>query len=363
MVSGAQRPPICYLPQVDRIEAALSDRERQVLQALVEAHVASGDPVGSKTLVDAAAMGVSPATVRNVLSSLDERGFLAQPHSSAGRIPTDRGLRYYVDSLLQFSPPPPELAGEIARVVDPGHGVDRALRDASKVLARLARQTALVFVPPQTDERVAHVEFVRLRDEAVLFIWVSNDGRVHNRLMEWLQGSAPPAAELDRLGRRLTNVLRDCPLHEGRARLEKLRVAANQELHDEEARLIGLSQLGLAAGDGGSHAVHIEGTGHLLARDGQSVVRLRELLEMLGEADRMAFVFDEALRAPSMRVFIGAENQAAPLADHGVISAPVTTANSQPLGVIAVIGPRHLDYRRVVPLVDATAQLLTHLLA
>jgi heat-inducible transcriptional repressor len=349
-----------YGATVDKVTEPLNDRERSILQALVEAHAAHGEPVGSKMILGQSSLPVSSATVRNVMAALEERGFLAQPHASAGRVPTDLGLRYYVDSLVQFTPPPPELAGEIERSTDPSHGVNHALREASRVLSRLAQHTSIVLVPASAEDVVAHVELVRLRDDAVLFIWVSQEGRVHNRLLSWMHPPAPPAHELDRVSRQLTDTLRGHALTKGRMLLLRLREEAAAKLQQEEARIIGLSHAGLTSPT--EHAVHVEGTAHLVPHDGVGSGRLRELLQLLSESERLAFVFDEVLRAPGMRVFIGQENSNASLADHGVITAAVgADHHAQPLGVVAVLGPRNLDYRRVVPLVDATAQLLTRM--
>lgn len=347
---------------VDPLDALadLSERERLVLNALVDAHISTGEPIGSKALADIGELQVSPQTIRNVLAALSERGLIAQPHTSAGRIPTDIGLRYYVDSLVRFTPPPSSVQGEIERLEEAG-GVDQAMREAARVLSRLARQTCVVLAPPVSQDRVRHLELLRLRDDAVLFIVVSADGRVQNRLLEWKTPPAPQPSELAAMGARLTALLVDKTLEDGRRVLDAAISDTRQALSKIEEELLRLSKTGVEAllPD---PAVHVDGTSHLIAAtdDEESRRQQRELLSLLDEQQRVRALFDDVARAPGVRVFIGAENAAAALAGAGVVTATVGVGTA--VGLLGVIGPRHLDYRRVVPLVDATAAVISRLL-
>lgn len=339
----------------------LTERERQVLNALVDAHIGSGEPIGSRALADVASLQISPQTIRNVLAALHERGLIAQPHTSAGRVPTDIGLRYYVDSLVRFTPPAPAVQGEIESRLEEAGGIDHALREASRLLSRLARQTCVVLAPPVSQDRLRHLELLRLRDDAVLFIVVSSDGRVQNRLLEWTGGPAPSMAELQSMGARLTALLADRTLEEGRALLDDAIANTRSELSQVEERLLLLSRQSVSAllPD---PAVHIDGTSHLIAvTDDQDARRQqRDLLSLLDEQHRVRDLFDTAVRAPGVRIFIGAENPAAALSQAGVVTATVGSGTA--VGLLGVIGPRHLDYRRVVPLVDATAAIISRLM-
>jgi heat-inducible transcriptional repressor len=341
--------------------ADLSDRERQVLNALVDAHIHSGEPIGSKALADAPALQVSPQTIRNVLAALHERGLIAQPHTSAGRVPTDVGLRYYVDSLVRFTPPAPAVQGEIESRLEDAGGVDHALREAARLLSRLARQTCVVLAPPVSQDRLRHLELLRLRDDAVLFIVVSADGRVQNRLLEWTAGPAPSSSELQQMGARLTALLADKTLEEGRRVLDEAIAGTRTALTKIDEELLRLSRSGVEAllPD---PAVHVDGTSHLIALtdDEEARRQQRELLALLDEQQRVRALFDDAVRAPGVRIFIGAENPAAALSQAGVVTATVGSGTA--VGLLGVIGPRHLDYRRVVPLVDATAAIISRLL-
>lgn len=339
----------------------LSDRESRVLQALVDAHIASGEPIGSKVLADQAGLSVSPQTVRNVLAALSERGLIAQPHTSAGRVPTDLGLRYYVDTLMRFSPPAPQVQGEITSRLEEAGGVDQALREASRVLSRLSRQACVVLAPSPSADRIAHVEILRLRDDALLFIAVSTEGRVQNRLIEWSAPPAPSSSVLEAMSARLTELLAGRTLAEGQGILAAALGSTRQALTGVEDELLRLSQLSLQALVPDS-PMHVDGTSHLLGDidDGDARRRQRDLVTLLEEQQRVRDLLDAAASAPGVRVFIGAENENSALAGAGVVTAPV--AGRHAVGVLGVIGPRHLDYARVVPLVDVTAAVLSRLL-
>jgi heat-inducible transcriptional repressor len=343
----------------------LSERERRILEALIDAHIATAEPVGSKAIAEIAELGVSSATIRNVLAALDDHGLTGQPHTSAGRVPTDLGLRYYVDSLVRMQVPSEAERGEIAQRIQEAGAVESAMREATRVLSRLAKQTTLVVAPRPESATVKLVELVRLRDDAVLFILVTAEGKVQNRLLEWrrngdesLPPQAPPAHELFALGRRLTELLEGKTLEQGQALLHARVADARTELGALERKVMELSSAALA-GDAGA-AVHVDGTAHLLSAGESARERTRELLALLDEHDRLQQLLSQAVAAPGVRVFIGEENPAAQLVEQGLVAAPLGEAGR--LGVLAVIGPRHLDYRRVVPLVDLTAQVVSRLL-
>lgn len=341
----------------ERLER-LSERERAVLQALVDAHIATTEPVGSKAIAEIAELGVSPQTVRNVLAALHERGLIDQPHTSAGRVPTDRGLRYYVDSLLRLQSPSDQQQAEIeARIL--AAGVDGALREASRVLTRIARHTTIVVQARPATERVRHVELLRLRDDAALLIVVSDEGRVQNRLLQWRAEAgerAPDERSLESTARRLTALLAGRSFAEGRVALLAEVHSRQAELDALEKKLLTLSADGLGAAR--EPRVLVEGTGHLL-EDAADLERTRELLHLLEEDERTSELLERADAAPGIRIFIGDENPAA-LAQRGVVVASLGAGGA--LGTLGVIGPRHLDYGRVVPLVDLTAQVVAKVL-
>lgn len=338
---------------------ALSERERLVLQGLIEEHIATAEPVGSKAIASIADIGVSPATIRSVLAELMDRGLIEQPHTSAGRVPTDRGLRYYVDCLLKLQAPTDDERGEITARIGEAGAADAALKEASKVLRRLSRHTTLVVAARAEVGRLKHLELLRLRDDAVLLILVTVDGKVQNRLLEWRGERAPEATALEKAGRRITELVEGRTFDEARAALGQEMQKAQSELADLERKLLELSAQSLASASGAQAItggeVHVEGTAHLLEK-APSLERTKELLALLEEDERVQALLEQASRAPGIRVFIGEENPARALAERGVVTAPLGPGGS--LGVLGVIGPRHLDYNRVVPLVDLTAEIL-----
>ncbi len=344
----------------------LSERESRVLQALVDAHIGSGEPIGSKALTDHAGLAVSPQTVRNVLAALSERGLITQPHTSAGRVPTDLGLRYYVDALMRFTPPAPQVRGEIETRLEDAGGVDQALKEATRVLSRLSKQACVVLAPPPALDRVAHVELLRLRDDAVLFIAVSVEGRVQNRLLEWPTPPAPPASTLEATSAQLTEMLAGRTLSEAQAVIQRSLDETQAALDAVARQIFTLSQSGLQ-GLAPEAAVHVDGTSNLLGDldDGDARRRQRELLALLDEQHQVRAFLDAAAAAPGVRVFIGAENNSRALAGTSVVTSTVGAAGGGAVGavgVLGVIGPRHLDYSKVVPLVDVTAAVLSRLL-
>ena len=347
----------------------LSERERLVLQGLVEEHITTAEPVGSKSIAAIPDIGLSPATIRGVLAALHERGLIDQPHTSAGRVPTDRGLRYYVDSLLKLQQPTDDECQEIAVRIGEAGGAEHALREATRVLQRLARHTTVIVAPRVDTGRLRHLELLRLRDDAVLLIIVTDDGTVQNRVLEWRGELAPDTAALERAGRRITAIIVGRTFEEALTSLGQEMQRTRQQLEqllDErraaaalEQQLLELSAQGLASSVEGTPAeVHVEGTAHLLERASSipSLERTKELLALLEEDGRVQQLLEHAARAPGIRVFIGEENPARALAERGVITAPLGPDGS--LGVLGVIGPRHLDYNRVVPLVDLTAEVI-----
>jgi heat-inducible transcriptional repressor len=338
-------------------EEPLSERERQVLQALVDAHIQTAEPVGSKALAQITEMGLSPASIRNVLAALHEKGLIDQPHTSAGRVPTDRGLRYYVDCLLQLQQPTDNERGEIAARIGEAGVVDAGLREASRVLTRLSRHTTVLVAPRPQSARLKHVELVRLRDDAVLLILVTTEGKVQNRLLEWrgdVTDRAPEARWLEQAARRVTELVEGRTIDEAQQLLADTIAATTSELEGLERRLLQLSAAGMAQ-PAREPEVLVEGTAHLLETT-QNLERTRALLSLLEEDQQVKALLERAAQAPGIRIFIGEENPAAALSERGVVTAALGPGGA--LGVLGVIGPRHLDYGRVVPLVDLTAQIV-----
>lgn len=347
----------------------LTDREARVLAAIVEAHIAQNEPVASRTLAARDDLHCSPATIRNVMAALHGRGLIAKPHSSAGRVPTTLGLRVFVDCLLQVQEPPRDVQQEIAAQLAETGTVERALDEAGRVLSRLSQKACIVSAPRTDWVTLRQIDFLRLRDDALLVLLVTSEGLVQNRLIELASHTSlgdhsplPPQEELSRIGRYLSERIPGLSLAESRALLERERDDAASALDVWHQRAHALGALAVRPEKREAPALRIEGERHLVdAHDPKSVARLHELLFALEEKSRIVTLLERAQDAPGVRLFIGEENPLHELADMTMITASYGNS-TRILGTLGVIGPTRMDYARVVPLVEVTAQLVSRLL-
>ncbi len=338
--------------------AQLSERARTVFRDLVDAYLASGQPVGSRTLARTGALGLSPASIRNVMQDLEELGLLSAPHTSAGRVPTEAGLRLFVDGLMQVAEPSPEeIAALEAEAARSGGSLEDVLARMTAALSGLAQQAAVV-AAPKSEGRLRQVGFVPLGRERALAVLVADDGSVENRLVELEPGTDPGV--LERASAYVSERLAGLTLAEAAERLRG-------EIADGRAALdrltAALVEQGLAAWskDGRGTVLIVKGAAHLL--EGASLERARALLEEVEEKEALVRVLDRARAADSVRIFIGAESDLFALSGSSVIAAPFRGATGRIIGVIGVIGPTRLNYARVVPMVEMTASRLSRLMA
>ena len=335
----------------------LDDRAREVLRAVVTEFIASGDPVGSSHLTRRGDFDVSPATMRNVLAELEELGYLEKPHTSAGRVPTDRGYRFFVDSLLGLRSPAPREQAIIEAGLNLNGGVEERLQDASRVLASITQHASVVITPRPSSLVISRIEFVRLRDDKVLAILVGQGGQVQNKLV---QVDVPVSAEELVHAANFLNELfsQGVSLDDARGRiLQQL----DMERTQYDALATRALKLGAAATDFTSpERVLLEGLGSLLeTRElAEDVKRMRTLFRALDDKHKLLQLLDRVQRGREMQIFIGAESEFSAQGDVSVIASPYGTADSV-LGAVGVIGPTRLNYQRVIPLVNFTAQLLS----
>ncbi len=343
----------------------LSERERQVLEAIVRRHIDHQVPVGSKALTDG--LQVSSATIRAVMGSLQGRGLIHKPHSSAGRIPTDQGYRYYVDSLIRLREPSLAEREQIAARIKDAAGVDAALEEAGQVLSGLSRHACILHGPKPSAVRMKQIEFVRLRERALLVILITTDGMVQNRLVEMSEDEAKQLQSLDdplalaKLARRLTDEIEGQTLEEVRVRLGQQIAEGQKELDALQKTAARLSAKALDR-NLDDPEVKAYGEARLLeGADEQTLDRMRELIDRLQEKSKLAEMLAMSAEAPGVSIFIGAENAAQELSTLSLISAPIASQGEH-FGSVGVIGPTRLDYARVVPLVEFTAASIARLL-
>ena len=338
----------------------LDERARDIFRRIVEAYLETGEPVGSRTL-SKAGLSLSPASIRNTMQDLTQLGLLGSPHISAGRLPTHRGLRLFVDGLMELGDVGEDERRQIeARLASRGRGFDEALDEASALLSGLAGGAGVV-VAPVRDAGVKHMEFVALGLDQALAVVVFDDGTVENRLMHRSAGMTQSA--LQEASNFLNARLRGRTLTEARAEFGAELEDARQALNETAARLV---QEGLAAWGGGpdaERALIVRGRANLLGDVGamHDLERVRMLFDDLEQKEQLIGLLDDVGQAQGVRIFIGAETRLFSLSGSAVIAAPYMNGQKKVLGSIGVIGPARLNYARVIPLVDYTARVLGRL--
>lgn len=338
----------------------LNERSREIFREIVSNYLATGEPTGSRTLSRRLLDPISPATVRNVMADLEDMGLLYAPHTSAGRLPTEAGLRLFVDGLLEIGNLSDDERENIeSQCAAAGRSVTEALEEATSALSGLARCTGLV-VAPKLDRALRHTEFVNLGGGRALVVMVNEDGFVENRLIDLPQGT--PASALVQA----TNYLNARLL--GRT-LEEARGAILREIEEDRAQLDALTskvvQAGLAtpAGEGPEASLIIKGHAHLL-EDVSALADLehiRNLFEALDTKDLIARLLEITKDADGVQIFIGAEDNLFNLTGCSLIAAPFTGRSEKIIGAIGVIGPTRINYARIVPIVDYTARVVGRL--
>lgn len=339
----------------------LTSRDEEVLGAVVTDYIKTGEPVGSRTISKRYGLKVSSATIRNVMADLEEMGLLQQPHTSAGRVPTEKGLRFYLDSIIQFK----KLQGQERALIrkafhETTTDFKDLLRRTSHVLSRFCQQAGVVLWPRLAVTRFKHIEFIRIRARQILMILISKSGLVHNTTIDWDEDI--PQHELDKYSRYLNELLEDIPLGEVKERiLEEMR--KEKVLFDQlYSRALEMTQRVFHSNLGDTD-IYIEGQINLLKnQEFTDVDRLRRILEAFEDKSRIIKLLDMTLSASSgVQIILGPESELADLNEIGLISSPYRRGDTL-LGVLGVIGPLRMDYSRIIPVVEFTADLLSELL-
>ena len=335
----------------------LDARARQLLRSLIEQYLSGGEPVGSRTLSRSAGLEVSPATIRNIMSDLEDAGLLASPHTSAGRVPTPQGLRLFVDSLLEIKPLPPADRQRLARGLQQVPDDARELAaGASALLSAMTQFVGVVTVPREDDLPLRQIEFVALPGERVLAVLVFANQHIQNRILQLTRRLEPD--ELERAAALLNNGFAGLRLGEIRVQLARELRAADGALR---AALGGAIELAAHAVQPGPESVPdmvVSGQANLMGvQDLSDLTRLRELFEAFQQKRELLALFENCADAPGLRVFIGEESGFAPLAGCTMVTATYG-AQGRVLGSIGVIGPTRMAYDRVIQVVQTSADLL-----
>ena len=339
----------------------LNDRAREIFRRVVEGYIDSGQPVGSKTLAADGTLNLSPASIRSVLADLESLGLLAAPHTSAGRLPTDAGLRIFVDGMMRVAEPTvQERAAIEARLAEAGP-VEAALAQASAILSDLSGAAGMVMMAPR-EQRLAQFSLVDLGQGRALAVLVGEDGGVENRIVT-IGGALSPGA-LDRASNYITARLAGRTLAEA-AQMMRTEIAAGRSQLDDASRDLVERGLAVWSADAAARPVLIvRGAANLLDEAALGdIERVRMLLEDLEDKQSVAELLDSAREAEATRIFIGSENRLFALSGSSVIASPYRDREGRVVGVLGVIGPTRLNYARVVPMVDLTARSLGKLIA
>jgi heat-inducible transcriptional repressor len=336
----------------------LTDRMREIFAAVVEAYLERGVPVGSKAL--SGSVSLSPASIRGVMQELEERGLLTHPHTSAGRVPTESGLRLFVDGIMQASAPDPNAREEIERQIGRDQPIEDALAAASAALSGLSHAAGVVLAPRQ-ELRLRQLSLVPLSPERALAVLVGSDGSVENRVVALDPGTSADA--LVQVANFVSERLSGLTLAEAEVRLRR-EILDHKEAIDTAAAELVASGLAAWSRDHQRRPVLIvRGQANLIDEHAAAdLERVRRLLDELEDRQEIARLLESARDAPGCRIFIGSENRMFALSGSSVIAAPYRGSHGEVVGVVGVIGPTRLNYARVVPMVDFTAKALTRLI-
>ena len=337
----------------------LTDRMRDIFGLVVEAYLDRGIPVGSKML--AGSVNLSPASIRGVMQELEERGLLTHPHTSAGRIPTESGLRLFVDGIMQAAAPDPHERREIERRIVRDQPIEDALAAASTALSGLSHAAGVVLAPKR-ELKLRQLNFVPLSDTRALAVLVGTDGSVENRIVTVDPGTT--ASALQEVSNFVNARLAGLTLAEAEARLRAEIRDRKEAIDAAAAELVASGLAGWSQDQQRRPVLIVRGQANLIdASAAEDLDRVRRLLDELEEAQEIARLLDGAREAPGCRIFIGSENRMFALSGSSVIAAPYRGSQGEVVGVVGVIGPTRLNYARVVPMVDFTAKALTRLMA
>ena len=334
----------------------LNDRAREIFRLVVEGYLASGQPVGSKALAGEGGVNLSPASIRSVLAELEMHGLLAAPHTSAGRMPTESGLRLFVDGMMQVAEPTAEERAAIERRIATPGPIEQALEHVSAMLSDLSGAAGMVLVP-RREPRLTQMTLMPLSQNRALAILVGEDGQVENRLVELGEGTAPEV--LEQASNYLTARLAGRTLAEASKEM-RAEIATGKSRLDEVSRTLVERGLAVWSEDAARRPVLIvRGQANLLDEAALGdIERVRSLIDDLENKQSIAEVLASAREAEATRIFIGSENRLFALSGSSVIASPYRDREGNVVGVLGVIGPTRLNYARVVPMVDFTARSL-----
>ena len=345
--------------------STLDDRSREIFRRIVESYLETGEPLGSRSLSRLLPMSLSPASIRNVMSDLEELGLIYAPHVSAGRLPTQSGLRFFVDAFMQIGNLSDEERSDMERQIQPGdrdRPMESLMSEASRMLSGVSRGAGIV-IAAKSDPVLKHVEFIRLEPTKALAVLVGEHNQVENRIIDLPAGVT--SSQLTEAANFLNAHLTGQTLVELRGQLSKLKDEVQSELTALSSDLVerGLAVWSGSHEEGKPNQLIVRGRANLLEglAGVEDIDRLRMLFDDLEKKESLIEFLDLAESGPGVRIFIGSENKLFSLSGSSLVVAPYRDGEDRIVGAVGVIGPTRLNYSRIVPMVDYTAQLLARL--
>ncbi len=338
----------------------IGKRSEHILATIVSEYISTGEPVGSRTLSKRMEIGLSAASIRNIMSDLTDSGFISQPHISAGRVPTDLGYRYYVDKFMApVGLNETEVTTIESWIAAAGMDIRDVFKQSSWVLADLSKQTGVVSGSPATEQTFKTIDFIKVAKERILVVLVSTTGLVQNKMI--YDDEDISQVTLESWSRMLNDILKDLDLKQARERIE-------QELSHEKAKFDAMLAKALRLGhiilsdDNSSREIFIEGSVNIVEDpEFSQIEKIKAILITFDHKIKLLKLLDKTLAARGIQIFIGAEHGINEMESCSVIAYPIK-AEGAILGSIGIIGPKRMNYGKIVPLVGATAMVLTRLL-
>jgi heat-inducible transcriptional repressor len=336
----------------------LNDRSRDILKAIINSYIATAEPVGSRTVTKRYELGISSATVRNIMADLEELGFLAQPHTSAGRVPTDKAYRFYIDTMLEVKPVPEE---RIMKYSLPTGDFSQLMQETTNMLSSLTHYTGIVMAPKPAETVYKHIEFIRIDARHALAIFVSSAGIIHNRMVNLDDNMTHK--ELEDLSAFLNKEFTGKTLGEMRSRLTAMMDEDRNRYNRLLSKLMKVWQESAGAQEATEADVFYGGlTGMFDVPDFRDIDKMKELFYAFEEKHRLVSLLDRAIEADGVQVFIGSENKFFDMQGVSLVVARYK-GEGNIVGTLGVIGPSRMPYNQIIPLVDCTARVLGRLIS
>ena len=334
----------------------LNQRAQHLLKTLIDCYITEGQPVGSKKLAEAAGLNISPATIRNVMAQLDNQGLLSSPHTSAGRVPTEQGFRFFVDTMLEVNPLDQHIQQKLAQSLNGDQGQDQLIESASNLLSEMTQMAGIISIPKGGQLVLRQIEFLPLSDQRVLVILVVNEKDVQNRVIHVSRNYTPD--ELQKIANYLNQHFVGQDIFSMRGRLLEELSQARSDMDELMTSAVDIATQALQPEQPDEDYL-LQGQNNLIRfNELDNAQKLQQLFDVFESRRSMLGLLDRCIQAEDVQVFIGREAGLDDFENCSVISSPYTI-DGEVLGVLGVIGPTRMQYSHVIPLVDVTARLLS----